>query len=106
MENTTNVNDNSPILTATTPEGMENELIAMAYNLVAQRIKDGSATAAETVHFLKMGSTKERYERERVKKELELMEAKKEALESAKYTEEMFNNVVAAIKSYKGIDED
>ena len=91
------------ILSSTTAEGRENELISMAYDLVAQRIKDGTATSAETVHFLKMGSTKERYERERLKKELALMTAKTEALQSAKRVEELYNNAIIAMRSYAGL---
>lgn len=103
MKNTTQQSSSPPLLTATTAEGMENELISMAYELVARRIQDGSATAAETVHFLKMGSTKERYERERLKKELELMQAKTEALQSAKRVEELYNNAIEAMRSYAGM---
>jgi len=97
-------NDCPPILTATTAEGMENELIAMAYELVAQRLKDGTASASETVHFLKMGSTKERYEMERLRKELDLMQAKTEALQSAKNVEHLYNDAIAAMRSYAGLE--
>lgn len=103
MKTTTKKSNSPPLLTATTAEGMENELISMAYELVAQRIQDGTATSAETVHFLKMGSTKERYERERLKKELELMQAKTEALQSAKRVEELYNKAIEAMRDYAGM---
>lgn len=102
MKRTTNMDDSTPILTATTAEGMENECIAMAYELVARRLKEGTASSAETVHFLKMGSAKERQEKERTAKELELMVAKKEALEASKHIEELYNNAIEAMRSYAG----
>ena len=49
---------------ATTREERENELINLAYDLVEQRMRDGTATAAETTHFLKLGSSREMLERE------------------------------------------
>ncbi len=97
--------ESPPILTATTAEGRENELIAMAYDLVAQRLKDGSATSAETVHFLKMGSAKERLEKEKVRREVELMEAKTEALQSAKRVEELYTEAIKAMRIYAGYEE-
>ena len=38
-----------------TPEERENRLIALSYDAVEQRILNGTATAAEYVHFLKAG---------------------------------------------------
>lgn len=95
--------DSTPILSSTTAEGRENELIAMAYDLVAERLKNGTATSAETVHFLKMGSATERLNRELTKKDLELKQAKTEALQSAKRIEELYNNAIAAMRSYAGM---
>ena len=94
-----------PILSSSTAEGRETELISMAYDLVAQRLKDGTATSAETVHFLKMGSAKERLEKERLKKELALMEAKTEALNSAKQIEQLYSDAIQAMRRYSGAEE-
>ena len=54
-----------PLPKAFTPEGRENQLISFAYDLVEKRLREGTATAQETVHFLKMGSTKSRLEKEK-----------------------------------------
>ena len=69
---------------ATTPQAREDQLISMAYDLVEQRIRDGSATGAELVQLLKWGSSKERLEKELLERDLELKQAKTEALQSAK----------------------
>lgn len=100
MENDRLMGESPPLLSATTPEGMENELINMAYNLVAKRLADGSASAAETVHFLKMGSAKERMEQRLAEKDLELKQAKTEALQSAKRIEELYSKAMGAFQSY------
>lgn len=100
MENEQKIGESPPLISATTPEGMENELINMAYQLVARRLADGSASAAETVHFLKMGSAKERMEQRLAEKDLELKQAKTEALQSAKRIEELYSNAMSAFKSY------
>ena len=90
------------VLTATTPEGRENELINLAYELVAQRRANGTATSAETVHFLKMGSARERLEKRLIEKDLELKQAKTEALQSSKQMEGLFTEVINAMRSYSG----
>lgn len=91
-----------PILSSTTAEGRENELISLAYDLVAERLKNGTATSAETVHFLKMGSATERLNRELAKRDLELKQAKTEALQSTKRIEELYTNAIEAMRSYAG----
>ncbi len=103
MKHTTNYEDTGPVLSATTAEGMENECIAMAYELVARRLKEGTASSAETVHFLKMGSARERYEKQLMEKEIALKDAKTEALESAKRVEQLYNDAIEAMRSYAGL---
>lgn len=90
---------------ASTPEGRENELISLAYDLVEKRLREGTATSAETVHFLKLGSEKGRAEVDRLKKELSLMEAKTEMLQSSKRMEEMFENAMNMLKKYNGYED-
>lgn len=95
---------------ARTPEARENQLISMAYDLAEQRLRDGSATSAEVVHFLKLGSLKEKQELELTKKKMELMTAKTEALQSAKRVEELYGAAIMAMRRYSGagmeIDDD
>lgn len=87
---------------ASTLEARENQLIALAYDLVEQRLLDRTATSQETTHFLKLGSTKERIEKEILERQKELITAKTEALQSAKHMEELYNNAVEAMKRYSG----
>ena len=93
-------------LTASTPEGRENEMIMLAYQEVERRIRDHTATSQELCHFLKMGSEKERLEREKLEVEMELQRAKADSIESGKRMEELYNNAIAAMKMYSGSEED
>lgn len=87
---------------ATTPEARENQMIALAIDLAEKQLADGTASAQVISHYIKLGSSRERLEQERLKKENVLLEAKREALESHKRTEELFGEALAAMRSYKG----
>lgn len=91
---------------ALTAEGRENHLISLAYDLVEQRLLNGTATSQETTHFLKMGSLKERKELEIMEKQKELLDAKAEALASSKRIEELYSNAIEAMKAYHGGSSD
>ena len=93
-------------LTASTPEGRENEMIMLAYQEVERRIRDHTATSQELCHFLKMGSEKERLEREKLEVEMELQRVRADSIESGKHMEELYNNAIAAMKLYSGAEED
>lgn len=86
---------------ARTPEARENQLIALAYDVAEERLRNGTATSQEVVHFLRLGSMKERKELELMEKKNELMSAKTEALQSAKRIEELYSNAINAFKSYR-----
>ena len=94
------------ILTASTSEGRENELINMAYEEVARRIANHEATSAELVHFLKMGSERERLEREDKEAEMELKRAKTIALEEGRSMEAIAKEAIEAFKAYSGVEEE
>jgi hypothetical protein len=61
---------------ATTPEGRENQLIAAAVNLAERQLRDGTAAAQVITHYLKLGSTRESLEQEKLRKENDLLEAR------------------------------
>ena len=92
---------------ARSPEARENQLIALAYDVAEERLRNGTATSQEVVHFLRLGSMKERKELELMEKKNELMAAKTEALQSAKRIEELYSDAISAFKNYRGMsDED
>ena len=91
---------------ATTPEARENQLIALAFDVVEQRLLDGTASAQETTALIKAGTTKTRLELEKLRKETQLLKAKTEAVESAQRVEELYAEAIKAMKTYTGQEED
>lgn len=87
---------------ALTPEAEENEMISLAVNLVRQRLIDGTASSQETTHYLKQATAKSRYELELIKAQTAMAVAKKEALQSQKKSEEMYENAIKAFRTYSG----
>lgn len=87
---------------ATTPQGRENQMVSLAYDLVEQRLRDGTASATETTMLLKFGSMRERLERQRISHENELLVVKKEAMESQKKSDELFKEAMDYFRAYTG----
>lgn len=87
---------------ALTPEARESQLISLAYDLVEERLLDGTATSQETTYFLKLASSKTRLENEKLMEENKLLRAKTEAVQSEKKNEEFYAKVLAALKKYNG----
>lgn len=91
---------------AMTPEARENQMIALAVDCCEERMRNGTASSQEIVHYLKLGSMKSRLELEILEKEKALMDAKTEAIQSAKAAEELYANAIKAFRSYSGQDVD
>ena len=87
---------------ALTPEARENQMIALAMDLVEQRLLNGTASSQETTHFLKLGTAKDKLERERIEKENELLKAKTEAIKSEQKMEELYREAIKAMGIYSG----
>lgn len=90
---------------AKTPEGREQQLIALAMEATEKRIRDGTASAQELVHFLKAGSPTAKLERQILEKQKELLVAKTAAIESQKRVEELYANALSAMRAYSGDPE-
>lgn len=87
---------------ATTPEARENQLIEAAVDLAEEQLLNGTASAQVISHYLKLGSSREKLEQERLARENELLQAKAEAMASAKRIEEMYAEALNAMRSYQG----
>ena len=87
---------------ALTPEARENQMIALAVDLAEKQLLEGTASSQVITHYLKLGTTKEKLEREILAKQKALIEAKTENLQSAKRIEELYKNALDAMKSYSG----
>jgi hypothetical protein len=87
---------------ALSPEVRENQLVALAVDLAEKQLVEGTASAQVITHYLKLGSTKERIEKEILVKQKDLIVAKTEALHSAQRIEELYSNALAAMQRYSG----
>lgn len=92
---------------ALSPEGRENQMISLAVDLAEKQLMEGTASSQVITHYLKLGSMRERLEREKIERENELLRAKVESLQSMHHMEELYNKALTAFSSYRGdSDED
>ena len=87
---------------ALNPETRESQMISLAVDLAEKQLMEGTASSQVITHFLKLGSTKERLEKEKLEEENKLLKAKTESLQSAKRVEELYADAIAAMKRYSG----
>ena len=87
---------------ALTPDSRENQLISLAVDCAEKQMREGTASSQVIVHYLKLGSSKERREREKLEEEIKLLRAKTEAMKSAKVVEELYTEAINAMKTYSG----
>lgn len=91
---------------ATTPEQIENECIALAFEEARRRLADGTATSQLITEFVRAGSYKRELEIEELKNKNELLLAKVKTLESQRTSEETAAAALKAMKTYMGQDDD
>lgn len=93
---------------ATTVESQEDYMISLAINEAEYQIRNHTASSQVITHFLKLGSTKEQQEREKMEEEIKLLKAKTAELEAARERETSYTEVIRALGLYSGkpVDED
>ena len=87
---------------ASDPEARENQMISLAVNQAEQMLMDGRAPTPIVVHYLRLATTKNQLEKEKLKKENILLEAKANAIEAAARSEELYARAIEAMRSYSG----
>lgn len=91
---------------ALTPEARENQMISLAVDLAEQQLRDGTASSQVITHFLKLGSTKERIEKEILEKQKSLIDAKTKTLQSTEKMEALYEKALSAFRGYSGQESD
>lgn len=89
---------------ALTPDAREAQMISLATDLAEQQLRDGTASSQTINFYLKLGSSKERIEKEILKKQEKLITAKTENLESQKKSNELYAEVLSRMRIYSGGD--
>lgn len=90
---------------ARTPEEMENRLISMAFETAERQFLEGTASSQVVTHFLKLATVRESLEREKLKAENELLKAKADNIKADREREELYAEVLEAMKRYSGVGE-
>lgn len=90
---------------AMTPDAREQQMINLAVDLAERQLEEGTASSQVITHFLKLGSSKEKLEREKLEEENKLLRAKTESLQSQKRVEELYAEALAAMRRYNGQGE-
>ena len=87
---------------ATTEEHRENQLVSLAIDLAEKQLAEGTASSQVITHYLKLGSSREKLEQERLLRENELLNSKVEMMASAKRVEELYAEALNAMRAYAG----
>jgi hypothetical protein len=87
---------------ARTPDERENELVEAAVDLAEVQLRSGEASAQVITHYLKLGSSRERLEQQRLKNEVALLETKREQMQSEMRTEGLIADALRAMQAYSG----
>jgi hypothetical protein len=77
-------------------------LVSLAADLAERQLEDGTASAQVITHYLKLGSTREQLEKQKLRHENALLEARREAMLSQQRMEDGYVKVIAALRSYNG----
>lgn len=85
-----------------TPENEEKEMISLAMKQAKDLLKSGRAPSQIVVHFLKLATQKEKLENEKLKKDLEVANAKIEEIRSRSDMKQMFEDAINAMNIYGG----
>lgn len=85
---------------AMNPEAREQQMIGYAVDLAEKQLIEGTASAAVITHYLRLGTEKTKLERLKLEKEIKLVEAKADSIESSARSEELYSQAIEAMKSY------
>ena len=87
---------------ALTPEAREGQLIYLATELAEKQLREGTASSQVITHYLKLGSSKERIEKEILEQQKKLMAAKTQALADAADMKQLYAEAIKAMRRYSG----
>lgn len=85
-----------------TPEQRENQMVSLAVDLAERQLREGTASAQVINHYLRLGTSRERLEQEKLRQENALLQIRAEAIASAQRVEELYKVALDAMRSYAG----
>lgn len=87
---------------ALSPDARENQMIALAVDLAEKQLREGSASSQVITHFLKLGTSRNELEKEKIRAEIEEKKAKVKAIESGEEMKVLYENAIRAMRDYAG----
>jgi|BioPla2DNA2_1021312.scaffolds.fasta_scaffold04463_14 hypothetical protein len=88
------------------PRARDEYMQALAMELSEQRLRDGTASSAEIVFWLKRSSPKEKMEMKNLELQNQLLAAKTEAINSERLGNELYEEAMRMFAGYAGKDPD
>jgi hypothetical protein len=79
---------------------------SLAMDLAEQRMRNGTASSAEILYFVKQASPEARLERIKLEEETKLIQARVADIERSRTTEELYGQIIAAFQEYQGVNYD
>ncbi len=87
---------------ALSPEAEEQQMVYLATCLAKKQLMDGTASSQVITHYLKLGSQREKIEREILEKQGRLLDAKADAVQSAEKVGKLYEDALKAFRTYSG----
>lgn len=107
MKEAKRVIPNTPVFPpAASDEERTMQMGSLAMDLAEKRMREGIASSAEILYFIKAASPEARLERIKLEEETKLIQARVTDIERSKNTEELYAQAIAAFQEYRGIDAD
>lgn len=76
-------------------------LVNLAMQTAEEQLRSGKASSQVITHFLRLGTERAAYEREKLKADTELARAKIEAIAAQTTSEELLQRAIQAFSSYE-----
>ena len=80
------------------------QMASLAMDLAEKRLREGRASSAEILYFVKQGSEEARLERAKLAEDVKLIQARVADIERSKNTEELYAKAISAFQEYQGLD--
>lgn len=91
---------------ATSPTEREQQMIEYADRLAEKQLLEGTASSQVITHYLKLGTSREKLEQEKISNENLRLKAQIAHLESQQRAEDMMKELLDKMKLYAGVDDE
>ena len=81
-------------------------MINLSLDAAEKQLREGTASSQVITHFLKLGSSRELLEQEKIKEETKQTRAKIDSLEASSRSEERYAAAIEAMRRYQGVENE